>query len=63
VKASKADIFLYKTKVHYDISFELYQKIKCPLESLEVLIKIIILDMRFINGIVGMYYVLGYYDD
>lgn len=62
-KSPKADFYFLQTKVHYDKSFELYHKIKCPLESLEVLVKMIILDMRFINGIIGMYYVLGCYDD
>jgi len=63
MKTSKADFFLLQTKAYYDKSFELYDKIKCPLESLEVLVKMIILDMRFIDGIIAMYYVFGYYDD
>jgi len=63
MKNLKADKLLLQTKAHYDKSFELYHKIKFPLECLEVLVKIIILDMRFINGIIAMYYLLGYYDD
>jgi len=62
-KTLKANSFLLQTKVYYDKSFELYHKIKCPLESLEVAVKMIILEMRFINGIIPIYYVLGYYDD
>eukprot|EP00102_Acyrthosiphon_pisum_P019007 XP_016656217.1 PREDICTED: uncharacterized protein LOC100569960 [Acyrthosiphon pisum] len=51
MKTLKADFYLHKTKVYYDKSFELFYEIKRPLESLEVLGKMIILDMRFIDGI------------
>lgn len=54
MKSQEADSFLYQTKVYYSNSFELYFKIKCPVEALEVLVKMIRLDMRFINGIIGM---------
>lgn len=48
---------------YFNKSFELYHKIMCPLECLEVLVKMIKLDMGFMNVNVGMYWVPGYYND
>jgi len=54
---------LLDVKNYYNNSFELYYKIKRPLESLEVLVNMIALDMRFIDSIISMYNKFNYYDD
>jgi len=62
-KSVEADSVLLQAKNYYNNSFELFYKIKCPLESLEVLVKMIILDMSFINSIISMYNEFNYCDD
>jgi len=54
MKSSEVNSVFLQIKSDYNISFEIYFKIDCPLESLEVLIKMIALDMRFIDDKISM---------
>lgn len=58
-----AGFHVNRTMEYFNKSFELFHKIMSPLECLEIIVKMIKLDMGCINVNVGMYSVLGYYDD